>query len=156
MILERLRDLVRVQLQIAHQLPEGIPFHLREREADVLIRHQGVIVATRFLEGASDHAVCRLSQFVLRYFEIYVNHGRLPRRVALLPAAFVAGCTKGLPSAAAKVVLRRLAIEPNASGAKYQRLWDGRGGPEAAAQRRSTQGARPRPLWVGIVLRDCS
>ena len=31
-LLERLQNLVRVQLQIAHDLREGVPFHLRERE----------------------------------------------------------------------------------------------------------------------------
>ena len=39
-LLERLQDLVRVELQVTHDLPEHVPFDLGERQADVLVGQQ--------------------------------------------------------------------------------------------------------------------
>ena len=51
-LLERLQNLVRIQLEIAHDLGERVPLDLREREEDVLVGQQRVIAAPRFLDGA--------------------------------------------------------------------------------------------------------
>ena len=74
-LFERLQDLVRVQVQVAHDLPEHVPLHLRERQADVLVGQQRVLAAARFVERAVDDALGRLGQLVLRDVEIL--HGRL-------------------------------------------------------------------------------
>ena len=73
--LERLQDLVRIQLEVAHDLAEHVPFHLRKCQADVLVGQQGVVAASRFIECAIDDAFGRLGHLVLRNIEIF--HGRL-------------------------------------------------------------------------------
>jgi hypothetical protein len=57
MFFERLEDLVRVQAEIAHDLPEHVPFNLSERQTDVLIREQRVLAAARFVEGTINDAL---------------------------------------------------------------------------------------------------
>ena len=79
-LFERLQDLVRVQLEVAHDLPEHVPLDLRERQADVLVGQQRVLAAARFVERAVDDALGRLSQLVLR--DVEVLHGTPPRRIA--------------------------------------------------------------------------
>ena len=55
MILERLDDLVRVQAEVAHDLGEGVPLQLSEREEQVLARHLSVLSAPGFVDRAVDH-----------------------------------------------------------------------------------------------------
>ena len=43
--LERVHDLVRVQVELGHDLREGVPLDLCERQEDVLIRHLRVVAA---------------------------------------------------------------------------------------------------------------
>ena len=74
-LFERLQDLVRVQLEIAHDLAEHVPFDLRERQADVLVGQERVFAAAGFVERAVDDALGRLGQLVLRDVEVF--HGRL-------------------------------------------------------------------------------
>ena len=57
MLFERLQDLVRVQAEVAHDLPEHVPLDLREREADVLVGQQRVLAAARLVEGAIHDAL---------------------------------------------------------------------------------------------------
>ena len=45
-LFERLQNLVRVQAEVAHDLPEHVPLHLRKRQADVLVGQQGVLAAS--------------------------------------------------------------------------------------------------------------
>ena len=54
MLFERLQDLVRVEAEIPHDLPEHVPLDLREREADVLVGQERVFAAARFVERAID------------------------------------------------------------------------------------------------------
>ena len=54
MLLEPLQNLVRIQLEIAHDLRERVPLDLREREEDVFVGEQRVIAAPRFLNRAVD------------------------------------------------------------------------------------------------------
>ena len=75
MFLERLQDLVRVELEVPHDLPEHVPFDLGERQTDVLVGQQRMIAPTRFIERAVDDAFGRLGHLVLRNIEIL--HGRL-------------------------------------------------------------------------------
>jgi hypothetical protein len=64
-----------IQLEVAHDLAEHVPFHLRECQADVFVRQQGVIAASSLIQCAIDHAFGRLGHLVLRDIEIF--HGRL-------------------------------------------------------------------------------
>ena len=56
-LFERLQYLVRVQAEVAHDLPEHVPLHLREREADVLVGQQRVLAASRLVQGPIDDAL---------------------------------------------------------------------------------------------------
>ena len=56
-LFERLQDLVRVQLEVAHHLREGVPLDLRERQEDVLVGQHRVVAAPRFLDGAVHDAL---------------------------------------------------------------------------------------------------
>ena len=57
-LFERLQNLVRVQLQVAHHLRERVPLHLREREEDVFVGQQRVVAAPGFLNRAVHDALC--------------------------------------------------------------------------------------------------
>jgi hypothetical protein len=46
-LFERLKDLVRVQAEIAHDLPEHVPLDLGKRQTDMLIRQHRVVAAAR-------------------------------------------------------------------------------------------------------------
>ena len=70
MLFERLQDLVGIQLQVAHHLPEHVPLDLGERQADVLVGQQRVIAPAGLVERAIDDALGRLGQLVLRDVEI--------------------------------------------------------------------------------------
>ena len=70
MLFERLKDLVRVQLQIVHDLPEDVPLDLGERQAQVLVGQQRVFAPAGVFERAIDDALGRLGQFVLRDVEV--------------------------------------------------------------------------------------
>ena len=74
-LFERLQDLVRVQLEVAHDLAEHVPFGLRERQADVLVGQERVLAAAGLVERAVDDALGRLGQLVLRNVEVF--HGAL-------------------------------------------------------------------------------
>ena len=56
-LLDRLQDRVRVQLDVAHHFGEHVPLDLREREKDVLVGQQRVLAAARFLDRAVDDAL---------------------------------------------------------------------------------------------------
>ena len=57
MLLQRLQDFVRVQAEVAHDLPEHVPFHLGEGETDVLVGQQRVFAAPRLVQRAIDDAL---------------------------------------------------------------------------------------------------
>ena len=56
-LFERLQDLVRVEAEVPHDLPEHVPLDLREREADVLVGQERVLAAARLVQGAIDDAL---------------------------------------------------------------------------------------------------
>ncbi len=56
-LFERLQDLVRIQAQVPHDLPEHVPLDLREREADVLVGQECVFAAARLVQRAIDDAL---------------------------------------------------------------------------------------------------
>ena len=56
--LERLHDLVRIQVEVAHDLRERVPLNLRERQEDVLVGDLGVVPAPGFLDSAVYDALC--------------------------------------------------------------------------------------------------
>ena len=70
MLFERLQNLVRVEVEVAHDLPEHVPLDLREREADVLVGQERVFAPARLVQRAIDDTFRRLSQLVLRDVEI--------------------------------------------------------------------------------------
>ena len=80
MLFERLQDLVRVQLQVAHDLPERVPLDLGERQTQVLVGEQRVFAPAGFVERAIHDALGRLSQLVLR--DVEVLHDALQRIAA--------------------------------------------------------------------------
>ena len=47
---------MRVQLDVAHHLPEHVPFDLGEGQADVLVGQERMLAAARFIERAVDDA----------------------------------------------------------------------------------------------------
>src|SRR3954470_12629046 len=79
MLFDGLQDLVRIQFQVTHDLPEHVPFHLCERKADVLVGEQRVLAPASLVEGPVDYSFSRLGHLVLRNIEIL--HGRLQERV---------------------------------------------------------------------------
>ena len=78
-LLQRLENLVRVQLEVAHDLAEHVPFDLRKRETDVLVRQQRVLATAGLVERAIHDALGRLGQLVLRDVEV-LHHDRPPDR----------------------------------------------------------------------------
>ena len=56
MLFERLQNLVGVQLQVAHDLAEHVPFDLGERQADMLVGEQGVVAPPGFVQGPVNDA----------------------------------------------------------------------------------------------------
>ena len=56
-LLQRLEDLVRVEVEVPHHLREHVPFDLRERQEDVLVGQQRVLAAPRFFDRAVDDAL---------------------------------------------------------------------------------------------------
>ena len=75
MFLEGLEDLVRVQLQIAHDLAEHVPLYLGKCQTEMLVGELHVVPATRLVQSATDHALSRLSHLALRNVEVL--HRRL-------------------------------------------------------------------------------
>ena len=57
LLLERLQDLVGVQIQVAHHLRERVPLHLRERQENMFVGQERVISSPGFLHGAIDYAL---------------------------------------------------------------------------------------------------
>ena len=53
-LFEGLQDFVRIQFQVAHDLPEHVPLGLRERQADMLVHEQRVLAAPGFVQRAVD------------------------------------------------------------------------------------------------------
>jgi len=56
-LLQRLEDFVRVEVQVAHDLGKHVPFHLGERQEDVLVGQQPVLAAPGFLDRAVHHSL---------------------------------------------------------------------------------------------------
>ncbi len=83
LVLERMQDLVRIDPQISHELPEHVPFDLRVCKADMLAREQPVFPATRLVESAREHAIGRLSQPLAGNIDVCVFHGCLPLSCAV-------------------------------------------------------------------------
>ena len=54
MFLERLQDLVRVQLDVPHHLAEHVPFDLGEGQADMLVGQQCMLAAPGLIQRAVD------------------------------------------------------------------------------------------------------
>ena len=76
-LLDRLKNGVRVQLDVAHDLGEGVPFDLRERQEQMLVREQGMFPPTRFFDRAIDNPLRGFGNLARRDVEIFYVHGRL-------------------------------------------------------------------------------
>ena len=57
MFFDRLKNRVRVQLDVAHHFGEHVPLDLREREEKMLVGQQRVLAAARFFDRAIDDAL---------------------------------------------------------------------------------------------------
>ena len=57
MFFNRLKDRVRVQLDVAHHFGEHVPLDLREREEQMLVGQQRVLAAASFLDRPVDDAL---------------------------------------------------------------------------------------------------
>ena len=76
-LLDRLKDGVRVQLDVPHHLGEHVPFDLREREEDMFVGEQRVLAPARFFDRAVDDALRGFANLAWRDVEIVYVH-RLP------------------------------------------------------------------------------
>ena len=56
-LLERLQNLVRVQLEVAHDLGERVPLDLRERQENMFVREERVIPSTGLFDSAVHHSL---------------------------------------------------------------------------------------------------
>jgi hypothetical protein len=70
-LLERLQDLVRVQVEIAHHLREHVPFDLSEGQENVLVGQQGVLTAPGFLDRPVNDPLRRFRHLVLPDIEVF-------------------------------------------------------------------------------------
>ena len=70
-LLERLQDRVRIQLEIAHHVREEIPLHLGECQEDVLVPEDGMVAPPRLLHRAIDNPLRRFSDLVLGDIEVF-------------------------------------------------------------------------------------
>jgi hypothetical protein len=55
-LLERLENLVRVEIHVSHHLTEHVPLDLGEAKTDMLVGEQGMIAATCLVQGAIDYS----------------------------------------------------------------------------------------------------
>ena len=60
-LFDRLKDGVRIQLDVAHHLGEHVPFDLREGEEEVFVGQQRVLAAARFFDRPVDDALRRFA-----------------------------------------------------------------------------------------------
>ena len=74
-LFERLQNLVRVQLDVAHYLAEHVPLDLGERETDMLVGQERMVPPASLVEGTVEDSLGRLSQLVLGDVEVF--HGAL-------------------------------------------------------------------------------
>ena len=56
--LERVNNLVRIQVEFRHDLREGVPLNLGERQEDVLVGDLGMVPAPGLLNSAVHDALC--------------------------------------------------------------------------------------------------
>ena len=61
MLLDGLKDGMRVQFDVAHDLREHVPFNLCECQENVFIREQGMLAAARFFSGSVDDTLGRFA-----------------------------------------------------------------------------------------------
>ncbi len=57
MLFERLKDLVRVQLEVSHDLAEHVPLDLCKGEANVLVGEECMLSAASLVQRAVDNAL---------------------------------------------------------------------------------------------------
>ena len=57
MLFDRLKNRMRVQLDVAHHLREHVPFDLRKSEKNMFVCQQRVLATTRLLDRAVDNAL---------------------------------------------------------------------------------------------------
>ena len=96
-LLEGLQNLVRIQLEVAHDVAEHVPLGLRERQADVLIGQQCVLAPARLFQRAIHHPLGRIGHLALRNVEVVLFHGALhaKRSVATSSTAISAPTFRG-------------------------------------------------------------
>src|SRR5262245_48871940 len=75
--LDCLEDRVRVQIDVAHHLREGVPLNLSEREEEMFICERGVLSATRLLDRPIDDALRGFSDFAGGDVEVFYLHACL-------------------------------------------------------------------------------
>jgi hypothetical protein len=85
MLFQSLEYLVRIEVEVAHDLAEHVPLHLGKCQADVLVGQERMVAATSFVEGPVHDSLGRLGHLVLRNVEIL--HGGLQRESHRLGAA---------------------------------------------------------------------
>ena len=77
-LFDRLENRVRIQLDVAHDLGEHVPFDLRERQKQVLVGQQRVLAAAGLFDGAVDDALRGFANLAWRDVEIFYVHGAPP------------------------------------------------------------------------------
>ena len=69
---------MRIELDVAHDGGEHVPFDLRERQKQVLVGQQRMLATARFFDGAVDDALRGFPDFAWRDVEIFYVHGCPP------------------------------------------------------------------------------
>jgi hypothetical protein len=70
----RLKDRVRVELDVAHDRGEHVPFDLRKGKEEVLVGEQRVLAPPRLLDGTVDNPLRGFSNLARRDVEIFYVH----------------------------------------------------------------------------------
>src|SRR5262245_32934918 len=78
MFFDRLKNGVRVQLDVAHDLREHVPFNLSERQKNMFVREQRMLPAASLLDRAIDDALGRFTNLARRDVEIFYVHSLPP------------------------------------------------------------------------------
>ena len=78
-VLDGAEDLVRIEIAVAHDLREEIPFDLRKRDEQMFVREKGVFAPARGFDGAVDDALGAVTNLAGGDVEVEYVHFELRR-----------------------------------------------------------------------------
>ena len=77
-LFDRLQNGVRIELDVAHDVGEHVPFDLREGQKQVFVGQQRMLAPAGLFDGAVDDALRGFANLAWRDVEIFYVHGRPP------------------------------------------------------------------------------